>query len=245
MSSPLVIVGIGGSGTRVYTRLAEATGRHMGSIQNDSSDRYALFHLANHWCEPVHRAWQDGRPLPDAIKFEAELAASVKWHRRGATASAWGWKQPRSIHLLPALDAAYAGDLLVLHAMRDGRDVAFGKDIHLRQTAPFTVPAALREESSPIQLAHIWTTVNDLAADFGEQVLRERYLRISLEDLCREPERLTGEILDFIGGDASPGQLEGIVQTPDTIGRWRDADPQLASQVMAITGDGLQRFGYC
>ena len=40
--APLVIVGIGGSGTRVFTRLAEAAGCFMGSNVTRSGDALRL-----------------------------------------------------------------------------------------------------------------------------------------------------------------------------------------------------------
>lgn len=243
--SPLVIVGIGGSGTRAFARLAEATGRHMGDIQNDSNDALALYQLADKWCEPAYRAWKDGDDLPGQSEFEADLAASVAEHRRdGAPDDRWGWKQPRSIHLLPALATAYPDDLLVLHVMRDGRDVALGKTIHLQLTGAYSIPASLYGEPVPIQLAHLWATANSLAADFGERLLRGRYLRVSLEELCVDVERVANRILAFIGGEIPSHLLRKIIQPPDSIGRWRNADPELVARIVANSREALQRFGY-
>jgi hypothetical protein len=244
-ASPLVIVGIGGSGTRVFARLAAASGRNMGGPQNDSNDALALYGVADRWCEPVYRAWRSDAPFPDQKAFEADLASNVEYHRRGELSSVpWGWKQPRSIHLLPALEAAYPGDLRVLHVVRDGRDVAFGNDIHLRLTGSYSIPTESRNEPAPVQLAHLWATANSLAADFGERVLGERYLRVSLEDLCDDTDRTGERIVAFIGGNAPPKRIREIVDRPASIGRWLDADPEAAATVVEALGDALPRFGY-
>lgn len=241
--SPLVIVGIGGSGTRVFARLAEAAGRFMGANQNVSNDALSLYSLADKWCEPVYRAWQSG-DRGDWSEFAADLAVGIERHLDGLNpGTPWGWKQPRSIHLLPALIEAYP-DLLLLHVLRDGRDVAFGGGIHLCLTGAYSVSEATRQEPNPMQLADLWSTANCLAADFGESRLGKRYLRVRLEDLCDNANRVAGEVADFAGGDISRNRLENLVQAPKSRGRWREADLVTLSKVTTKAQSALRRFGY-
>lgn len=240
---PLVIVGIGGSGTRVFAQLAVAGGCFMGTNVNHAHDALEFYELADRWCEPVHRAWVQGADPPDPDGFRGDLERCVERHLAGAEGSAaWGWKQPRSIHLLPVLEAALPG-MRLLHVLRDGRDVAFGKTIHVELTGHYAVLPALRERPSAVQLAALWSSANELAADFGEQCLGERYLRVRLEDLCRSPAEVGTAVATFAAGPPKY-DVAALVKRPSSLGRWRDADPGLLGEVTRISKTTLERFGY-
>jgi len=249
---PLVITGIGNSGTRVFMWLARAAGCFMGIRINDSGDALELVELADRWCEPVHSAWAEGRPPPEPARFMRELATCVQRHRHGIPGqqAPWGWKQPRSVHLLPLLCEAYP-DLRVVHVIRDGRDIAFGRKIHLRISwkpgNPFGVPSALLDRPTPVQAAALWSETNMLVADLGERDLGERYLRVSLESLCADPPGVAHAIERFsVGSDGaiSPEQLTELVVTPPTLGRWREEDGAVLAEVTEVAAPALERFGY-
>jgi hypothetical protein len=242
--SPLVIVGTGGSGTRAFARLAEASGRSMGTHQNEANDAMALFHFADIWCCRVYPAWRDGKTV-DRSQFGADLEPCVRAHLRETDPGApWGWKQPRSLYMLPALEAVYP-NLLVLHVVRDGRDIAFGKQFRLSVAGDYAVPAAADREPLEVRLALMWAGPNGLAADFGERELGDRYLRLRLEDLCAKPVETAERLIAFAGGDpVEPDRVRSIVETPPTLGRWREAVPELLARVTDVAGGGLRRFGY-
>ena len=64
----------------------------------------------------------------------------------------------------------------------------------------------LRKAKTPVRSIAIWTRVNTAAADYGEERLGERYLRVRFEDLCAQPGETVRRIYDFFGldGDAEP-----------------------------------------
>jgi Sulfotransferase family len=242
--SPLVIVGTGGSGTRAFARLAEASGRSMGAHQNEANDALALLRFAHKWCPRIYRAWQAGEAV-DQAEFEAELRPCLDAHLSETEAGVpWGWKQPRSIYMLPPLAALYP-DLLVLHVLRDGRDIAFGKQFRLDVAGSYAVPPSAEAEAPEVRLAILWADPNRLAADFGEGRLGERYLRLRLEDLCTEPLETAKRLTAFAGGDpVEPDRVRAIVETPPTLGRWRAANPELLTRVTQVARGSLKRFGY-
>lgn len=242
--SPLVILGTGGSGTRVFARLAEASGRHMGAHQSEANDAFALFYLAERWCGEVYTAWGRGEEI-DFAGFDAELKPCVEMHLIEAEPGApWGWKQPRSLFLLPALLHSYP-DLLVLHVVRDGRDIAFGSHRRLEMTGGYAVPEWARDQPPEVQLASLWDEPNRLAADFAERHLGERYLRLRLEDLCGRPEATAERLTTFAEGEPiAATSLASIVETPPSLGRWREKDPVLLGAIERAAAEGLRRFGY-
>ena len=109
------------------------------------------------------------RPLDQRVRAEQGAPASDGPARSGCgpiltplvrthladlprSATAWGWKEPRSIYLVPFLDAAMPS-LRFLHFVRDGRDMAFSENQNqLRQARRRRAPrgAAEGEDAGPV-----------------------------------------------------------------------------------------------
>jgi hypothetical protein len=241
---PLVVVGTPGSGTRVFARLVEATGRDMGAHQTAANDAFAFFRFANRWCKQVYPAWAEGEPI-DHEAFEAELRPCLEAHlSETAPGAPWGWKQPRSLYMLPALHHAFPR-MRVIHVLRDGRDVVFSSEPNVRLAGAFTVPPAAEASPDAVKAAFVWDAPNRLAADFGEARLGDRYLRLRLEDVCEAPEEIAQRIADFSGGcEIGADRVHEIVHTPESLGRWRGEDPDLVAEISEVAEAGLRRFGY-
>jgi Sulfotransferase family len=244
-SAPLVVFGTPGSGTRVFARLAIAAGYDLGE-QTEANDAAALQGFADRWCAEVYSAWRAGRSF-DRSELEADLTSALEAHLRvGDPSARWGWKQPRSLYLLPALHAVFP-DLLVLHVLRDGRDMAFSAKAvpHLLLAGSYALPSAPDDAPAEVKAAMLWDEPNRLAADFGERWLGPRYLRLSLEQLCADPGGVAALLSSRLGGEPIDiERLDAIVETPGSLGRRRGAEPALLAQVEAAAAAGLRRFGY-
>jgi GT2 family glycosyltransferase len=229
---PGVIGATGGSGTRVLTAIVQRGGMFVGSDLNRSLDAldFAAF----------FDRWTGREPTPDA---GAELRALAARQYEEAEGRPWGWKEPRSVYLLPLLAAELPG-LRFLHVVRDGRDMAFSENqVQLRKHGD----AVLGRTNEPEALRSIalWREVNLQAADFGERELGDRYLRIRFEDLCAEPAARVAEVLRFFALDGDAGRIAADeVQAPPSLGRWREADPRLQTALSERAADALERFGY-
>ena len=56
---------------------------------------------------------------------------------------------------------------------------------------------------------------------------------------------MTAQVLRFFGLDGDAEQIAAEeVQAPPTLGRWREADPQLRAALSERAADALERFGY-
>ena len=229
---PGVIGATGGSGTRVLAAIVQRAGMFVGSDLNRSLDALDFAAFFDRWV---------GRELP--AEAAAELRGLVARQHTEADGRPWGWKEPRSVYLLPFLDAELPG-LRFLHVIRDGRDMAFSENqVQLRKHGD----AVLGRTDEPMALRSIalWRQVNLQAADFGERELGDRYLRLRFEDLCAEPSARVAEVLRFFGLEGDAGQIAAEeVQAPPTLGRWREADPELQAALTDRAADALERFGY-
>jgi GT2 family glycosyltransferase len=229
---PGVIGATGGSGTRVVARVVQRGGMFVGSDLNRSLDALDFAAFADRWV---------GRELPP--EAAAELRALVARQHEEAGARPWGWKEPRSVYLLPFLAAEVPG-LRFLHVVRDGRDMAFSQNqVQLRKHGDAVLGAS--DEPEALRSISLWREVNLRAADFGERELGERYLRLRFEDLCAEPATRVAEVLRFFGLEGDPARIAAEeVRAPSSLGRWREAPPETVRELEERAGDALRRFGY-
>jgi GT2 family glycosyltransferase len=229
---PGVIGATGGSGTRVLAAIVRRGGMFVGSDLNRSLDALDFASFFDRWV---------GRELPTGAA--AELRGLVARQHGEAGGRPWGWKEPRSIYLLPFLAEELPG-LRFLHVVRDGRDMAFSENqVQLRKHGDAVLGRT--DEPEALRSIALWSKMNLRAADFGERELGDRYLRLRFEDLCTEPAARVAEVLRFFGleGDAERIAAEEV-QAPPTLGRWREANPELRTVLSERAADALERFGY-
>src|SRR5262249_10334108 len=125
----------GGSGTRVFARIVRRGGMYIGARLNESEDAVDFGDFSDRWINQ----FADVRRYPVAVslveQMRGELDALLHVHLAmlGGEARAWGWKEPRSIYLLPFFHEAFP-NVRFLHVVRDGRDMAYsGNQNQLRK----------------------------------------------------------------------------------------------------------------
>jgi hypothetical protein len=241
-----VIGATGGSGTRVLARIVREGGMFVGSNLNPYEDAIEMGAFSDRWIDRVYPL--DGT-LDEATRDEMdrELAGILDRHLADVPEGSrhWGWKEPRSIYLLRFFEETFP-DFRYVHFVRDGRDMAYSDNqTQLIKHGATVLDDAMLREKKPFQSIALWTIVNQQAADFGEQVLGDRYLRIRFEDLCSDPATTARSVYEFFGLE---GDAEGVatreVSPPSTLGRWRDEKPDTVRRLQDIAEPALDRFGY-
>jgi hypothetical protein len=242
-----VIAGVSGSGTRVFQRVVRHSGRYMGTRLNVSEDALDFYEFADRWIGPYTSSLSRGEMVRDE-RMRREFLDCVARHRASMEdpARPWGWKQPRSIHLLPFMRAVLPG-LKFLHVVRDGRDVAFGEPTSLVLIGGDSILGPDRvNEVIPLRMMRFWDVVNARAADYGERQMGEDYLRVRFEDLCAAPAETIRRILRFANSgdhEPTPAMLAEVVP-PRSLGRWRGQDRSLVAAVSEQGTRCLRRFRY-
>lgn len=232
MSSPLVIGGTGGSGTRVLARILRLGGRYMGVDRNDSED--AMLFAGFDWAWGLFYLQRGSTPAM-AREFEETIAKHLAGRPDRVP---WGWKHPHSYLLLPFLHERFP-DMRFIHVVRDGRDIALS---HNQQQAHRYGGLLQRpEEPKPVRSAAWWAWANVRAQRTGES-LGGNYLLVRFEDLCADPLASTRRIVAFSGGGEEA--LAAEVASPRSLGRWRHHDHVLMREIEAACGEALRRFGY-
>jgi hypothetical protein len=241
---PCVIGATGGSGTRVFARLAAQGGLAIGAERNEFEDALPIEHFLDRWLAEFWR--QGGAEPPHAAPpgMDEAFAAAFGRHLAGeAAAGPRGWKSPRSLYVLPFL-AQRLPDLRFLQVVRDGRDMALSANqLQLARYGELLLSAAERQRPEAERSIILWNRVNLWAADAGER-LGAAYLRIRFEDLCARPAAVTKEVFRFFDLPGDPRRAARLVAPPESLGRWRRADPELAARLEEAGGPALRRFGY-
>lgn len=224
-------------------RILRLAGLFTGAELNESEDAWKLGDYSDRWIN-AYLSHRDA--LPSAVEREMldDLEALLADHCAPIVAKprAWGWKEPRSIFLLPFLHR-HLPQLRFLHVVRDGRDMALSANQNqLRKHGDATpIPAGLPAAARSISL---WSWVNLEARRYGEEHLGDRYLRIRFEDLCARPPDVVELVLGFFGLDGDPRALAAEVSPPPSLGRWRTEDAAVVGELERAAGHALQELGY-
>ena len=252
---PMPIGATGGSGTRAVARIVQQAGLWIGHQLNESMDAVEFGLYSNRWIDAFLAATQRWRgPLPPQQRSDmlAEVQRIVWAHLQPLLSSpgdgrwlAWGWKEPRSMYLLPFWDELFPA-LRFLHLVRDGRDMAFSANQNqLLKHGDAMLGPADPGAPQPLRSIALWSRANTLVATYAARHLRGRYLRIRFEELCAHPVPTVAAILAFFG--LPPEQAEqaaALVSPPATLGRWRQADAHLQRALHREAAPALVRFGY-
>lgn len=242
---PCVVGATGGSGTRVFARLAALGGLAIGGDRNEFEDALPIERFLDRWIVPF---WLGGgaeppHAAPPGIEGAFAAALAEQLAGDGDHAGPHGWKSPRSLYLLPFL-AQRLPNLRFLHVVRDGRDMALSANqLQLARYGAILLPPLAQEWSEPERSIALWSRVNAWAADVGER-LGPAYLRVRWEDLCARPAALTHRVFRFFDLPGDARRAARLVETPDSLGRWRRADPKLVARLEEIAGPALERLGY-
>lgn len=203
------------------------------------------------WELPLGPVFRDLEGLPDGARnlatiLDALYRAHAALHKPAATR--WGDKTPPHATVLPALRAVFP-DALVIHMLRDGRDVVRSFMDVSRQSLAYH--------------AGVWLRSIRQARAFGARH-PSQYVELRYEDLVREPgptiQRVTGflnlafdermlrhhelelRLSDVKRYRALQGALEPVHQR--SIGRWRDFTAAQQAELEQALGPTLASLGY-
>lgn len=243
MTYPVIIGGNGHSGTRIFAEVLAAAGVSMGVVRITRSGAHDLNirNLLNRWVGPyLHRQLSEA----DLRRMRWAFAVRLRIYFPLRT-GAWGFKNPRSMLILPFYAEMFPG-MKFIHVVRDGRDVTLGNELagNEEYISAFTEPAE-SALSAQERMITFWGRSNAAAQRFGEQYLGERYLRVRFEDLCDHPAEHVAQLLKFAGVPATRlNAIVGMVKKPGSIGRWRSFEPAMVQKVQSTGRPWLSQFGY-
>ena len=255
MNAPLLVLGTGGSGTRVAGELMLAAGVYLGPERNKASDtrqitRFLRLHSRRYleesaWVEAMGSSGGNAAPATDDL--QGELHAAVGRMLADAPEGAsWGWKNPPSIYVLPLLNEAFP-EARMVQFVRDGRDMAYSKNQNQLEVYGELLVGDLAGEPDPVRSIALWSRVNLAALAYAREHVGDRHLVLHYEKVCDDPRGGAERLLRHLGlpaTDAVLEQAEATIAPSPTTGRWNDAPAAELEAVTHAGAAGLAEFGY-
>lgn len=182
--SPIIIIGMGSSGTRLLVEIIERCGVFMGGTlsQNEFKEPSIFFAGANafvdefRYVDPLRPDWKDvveakAQKIDLFVKTVLPQAYSATGYRGGA----WGFKDPRNTFVLPLYVRAFPR-CRVLHVIRDGRDVAMTK---VSEQWP-----KLKDTDRLDRWFRVWENNVEVGASYRGQLPAGQFFEVRYEDVC-------------------------------------------------------------
>ena len=241
---PIIVGAVGGSGTRVIAQVLQKAGWFMGARRDSrNEDSLPIACFLTKWLKKLKDFPQvDARTLARAHR---DFERMVHVHRRGIPSSTarWGWKNPRSMWLIPFFADRFP-KMKFVHVIRDARDMVLSENRYfLKDHGSWVLGPDWWRDPVAAQL-ELWRLGNKRAVEFGQQYLGDRYHMVRYEDLCQKPAETVSCLLHFLGADeANVAPLIGGIRDRGNIGRWRQAGAKVADLDPAVQTD-LKHFGY-
>jgi hypothetical protein len=255
---PIVVFGIGGSGTRAVAQILSAAGVHIGPRLNKASDSHVIHRFLRKWSDSYleQSGWVDAfasdasAPLPGPAdpRITADLERALVDQRAGIPAddARWGWKHPRSAYLLPVFQQVVP-DAHTVQLVRDGRDMAYSGNQNQLAVFGELLLGDLAGRPEPVRSIALWDRVNLAALRLSRRHRPERHLLVRYEDLCAEPRPQIRRLfahLQFPADEALVDRAAGLVAPSPGSQRWRAADPAELHAVETAGSNALSEFGY-
>lgn len=182
--SPIIIIGMGSSGTRLLVEIVERCGVFMGGTlsRNEFREPSIFFAGANafvdefRYVDPLRPDWED---VVEAKAKDIDLFVKTvlpqSYGAAGYRGGAWGFKDPRNTFVLPLYYRAFP-KCRVLHVVRDGRDVALTK---VSEQWP-----GLEDTDRLDRWFRVWENNVGVGASYRGRLPVGQFFEVRYEDVC-------------------------------------------------------------
>ncbi len=240
--SPLIIGGVGGSGTRVVCQIVMDAGFFMGTNLNKALDSSDFKPFYSYWIGKYLNEKEPSTVTKNEMKKVFSECLSKHLSLKKNVNTKWGIKNPRYILVLPFLYSLFP-KMKFIHVVRDGRDMAFSSNQN--QTRLYgNIFCENEAAGTPSYNLKYWSIVNQNALDFCFSNLKKNYLIVRFEDIVNKPTELIKKIFKFLDSETNRiGKTQEKIKTSSTIGRWKLRSNELP-QISKFEKDSLAKFGY-
>ena len=267
-SGPIIIGGVGGSGTRIFADVLQAMGCHIGGNLNGASDFLTFSLLTRNApriplsAETVERIGRLLRRERMSCSDVAAILREVGFTDRGDRAALrrrwrwgygaltdrgprvegpWGFKAPRTARHIPEFAAGFP-DMRFLHVVRHGLDMALSSNVNqLRRWGPRMGVnwSGAPEDRSAAQL-EFWLRATRETHRIGTETLGDNYRMMRFDDMVREPRNEASKIAEWIGFEGAVDDLIAGIDEPASSGRWRS----VAELFSDVDRDAVAAWGF-
>lgn len=254
---PVILVGRGGSGTRLLSQIAQDCGVFVGVPGNVNECHDSL-----DWVELIYRmVWdtRDDPALPAGDRYRSDIVKNAR-HVLSVNpvpfGAMWGWKLPETMLVLPLMLDAFPGAKVIhmvrhpvsasirrLHVTADPTNSLGEASLYGAYQYGDRDPAQASLDEEWRRSAYTWLHQVTRVARHGRTSLgSSRYLEIHYEDVCERPEEAVRNVAAFLGVPV-PRYCPSFVIDRARMNPWAPEDTR-AQEIWSLCGRTATRLGY-
>lgn len=226
-TGPILIGGVGGSGTRLVADIIKQMGVSIGNNLNASNDYMTV---APYF--PTMRDLLKSRTEDNAAQIDQQILGIMesfipeiyKDNPDATSGRPWGWKIPANFYFIPYLKVIFP-DLKYIHTIRNGLDMAFSNNQNQLKNWGDYFGIDLTE--GPIEKASLeyWIQGNKLALTNRRALGNEHFTIVNYDSLCKNPAPTLHTLNNFLNIiDINVNDIISLISCPDTQGRYKSND---------------------
>lgn len=232
LSSPIIVGGVGGSGTRLIVDILKNMNIFMGNVLNESNDNMQLAPSFPTFRRLIQEQKLTTHEDKKQIIFEILNSFEQSMRRDFAQQSyqGWGWKVPGNFLILEYL-AEYFESLQYIHIIRHGLDMAYSTNQNQLHNWGHVFGIDIQTLPMPKAALKYWIQANNHAITLGKKLLKDRFLLLNFDTLCQHPNREIQLLAHFLElGSVDITQLSQLVEKPTSLGRYKQQDLSIFDQ---------------
>lgn len=236
-TSPIVIGGLGGSGTRLIAQIVQQAGVSIGTNLNESLDNltYTLLFKRPNWYSNTGKEKiakrialftkiETGQKLTfserlrvkslykkQEVKDEKPNLKSILKPVKTYT-NCWGFKEPNTVVALKHL-ADFYPEMKYILVVRNGLYMAHSGNTN--QLKNWGSLFGIEPNNTPEQQLEYWIRANKQAIEVGEKQLGNRFYMLNYDEFCINPSIEIPKLLHFLGLQVSDKLMAEFVKIPD------------------------------
>jgi len=244
---PVLIGGIGGSGTRLVAQLVSESGYYLGNNLNTSRDNMTVMQYLPAMRDILlatgkSRASEKEEKILVIIQIfldciQAEVETSSILYKK------WGWKVPASYMLLPYFKRIFP-NLKYIHVIRNGLDMAFSNNQNQSANWPSYFGLKPCAHNKPGTSLEFWIQANKLAVGYGQEIKKGSFMLLNFDSLCKHPARTIDQLTNFLGGRKDIREnlrLQSLIKRPASINRYKEHGLDCFTKEQL---ESVQEFGF-
>ena len=234
INSPIVIGGIGGSGTRIIAKILIESGVYLGNDLNKANDNLVFTRLFKDpiWFRTTNQErvygrlklfekYMTGQAL-SLIDFQTAFTSFRENHTYKTqklyylkfllkhfldkkSSRIWGWKEPNT-HIYIKYIAQYFNNLKYIHVVRNGLDMAFSKNQQQLRNWGFLFDIDLLDSPQPLHYNQLsyWIESTKTALEIGRKFLGSQFYLLNYDKFCLDSSNEILKLMVFLDLEIDP-----------------------------------------
>jgi len=242
-TGPVIVGGVGGSGTRVVTQILQELDFFIGNDLGNALDNriFSLLFKRVNWRKKsdykeiktyleIFERYMFGEKLscshnrqvlkilfdPKIKRKPYQIFGLIRFFlkKKGKVKKRWGWKEPNT-HIYLESFLRYFKDMKYVHLVRHGLDMAFSENNKQLYTwGPyFGIDVPKEKNKLPLSQLDYWIVTNNKVRDVCKKN-KDRCLLLNYDDLCSHPKKTLKKLLKFLEIEVDKPKLERLSKLP-------------------------------